>query len=103
MPPTVESPTPDVRFSGAYNEAVYKEFNNAAQPVEGANQASPYRNATGMTLPGAARVTFDVDVSFRHQAFRELDFFTSFDTAFTSAYNSRMCDRAFQLCMDSRA
>ena len=81
-------PYTDVRFSGAYDEAIYKQFNNAGQPVENANQASPYRNASGMTLPGAARVTFDVDVSFRHQAFRELDFFTSFDTAFTSAYNS---------------
>ena len=81
-------PYTDVRFSGAYNVAVYKEFNNAGQPVENANQASAYRNASGMTLPGAARVTFDVDVSFRHRVFRELDFFTNFDTAFTSAYDS---------------
>jgi iron complex outermembrane receptor protein len=81
-------PHTSIRFSGAYNDAVYKDFPNAGQPVEDANQASPYRNATGMTLPGAAKVTFDVDVSYRRPLFAEKDFFFSFDTAFTSAYNS---------------
>ena len=77
-----------IRFSGAYNDAVYKDFKNAAQPVEDANQASPYRNATGMTLPGAAKVTFDADVAFRHPIFSGIDFFISLDTSFTTAFNS---------------
>jgi iron complex outermembrane receptor protein len=81
-------PYTSIRFSGAYNEAIYKDFKNAGQPVEDTNQASPYRNATGMTLPGAARVTFDTDVAFRHAVFKGTDFFFSFDTSFTSAYNS---------------
>jgi iron complex outermembrane recepter protein len=77
-----------VRFTGAYNDAVYKDFKNAGKPVEAANQTAPYRDATGMVLPGAAKYTFDVDVSFRRTVFQEKDFFASFDTAYTSNYNS---------------
>jgi iron complex outermembrane receptor protein len=77
-----------VRFTGAYNDAFYKDFENASKPVEAANQTAPYRDATGMTLPGAAKYTFDVDVSFRRTVFQEKDLFASVDTAYTSAYNS---------------
>jgi iron complex outermembrane recepter protein len=77
-----------VRFTGAYNDAVYKDFKNAGKPVEAANQTAPYRDATGMVLPGAAKYTFDVDVSFRRTVFQEKDFFASVDTSFTSDYNS---------------
>lgn len=81
-------PYTSIRFSGAYNDAVYKDFKNAGQPLENGNQSSPYRDASGMTLPGAAKVTFDLDVSYRHGLWSDKDFFVSFDTAFTSAYNS---------------
>ncbi len=77
-----------VRFTGAYNDAVYKDFKNAGKPVEAANQAAPYRDATGMVLPGAAKYTFDVDASFRRTVLQERDLFASFDTAYTSNYNS---------------
>jgi iron complex outermembrane recepter protein len=77
-----------VRFTGAYNDAFYKDFENAGKPVEAANQAAPYRDATGMALPGAAKYTFDVDVSFRRTVIQDKDFFASFDTAYTSGYNS---------------
>jgi iron complex outermembrane receptor protein len=81
-------PYTSIRLSGAYNDAVYKDFKNAGQPVENGNQTSPYHDASGKTLPGAAKVTFDLDVSYRHGLWSDKDFFVSFDTAFTSAYNS---------------
>jgi outer membrane receptor protein involved in Fe transport len=81
-------PYTSIRFSGAYNNAFYKEFKNQGNPVEDANQSSPYRDASGMTLPGAAKFTFDLDVSFRKAVLDGKDFFANFDTSYTSTYNS---------------
>ncbi len=49
--------TVSLRLSGAYNNAVYKNFTNSAQPLENANLTTPYRNVTGANLPGAAKFT----------------------------------------------
>jgi iron complex outermembrane recepter protein len=64
-----------LRFSGAWNESVYKEFYNSAQPVEYDNVAAnypagsaptPYRNVSGSTLPGAPRWSLNTGVDNRY-------------------------------------
>jgi outer membrane receptor protein involved in Fe transport len=78
-----------IRFSGAYNDAVYKDFKNSAQPVE--NQyagASPYRDVTGQALPGASKWTGNVGVDYRKPVAGNDVFHTSVNTAFRTRYNS---------------
>jgi len=78
-----------IRFSGAYNDAVYKNFANSAQPVEnGYAGAAPYQDVSGQTLPGAAKYTFNVGADYRRPILSGQVFHTSFNTAFTSRYNS---------------
>lgn len=83
-------PHTNLRFSGAYNEAYYSDFKNSAQPVENNNIASatPYRDVTGETLPGAAKFTFNLGADYRYPVFTGKEFHTSINTAFTSKYNS---------------
>jgi hypothetical protein len=78
-----------VRFSGAYNDAVYKKFTNSAQPVENAYTGAPaYQDVTGQTLPGAAKFTFNIGVDYRTQVLNDKVFHTSFNTVYTTKYNS---------------
>jgi len=78
-----------VRFSGAYNNAVYKDFTNSAQPVEnGYAGAAPYQNVTGATLPGASKWTGNFGVDYKKSVFGNEVFHTTFNTAFRSRYNS---------------
>jgi iron complex outermembrane receptor protein len=78
-----------IRFSGAYNDARYKEFANSAQPVEnGYTGAAPYRDVSGQRLPGAARYTANVGVDYRQPLSGNKEFHTSFNTAYTSKFNS---------------
>jgi iron complex outermembrane receptor protein len=78
-----------IRFSGAYNDAVYKDFTNSAQPVEnGYSNAPIYQDVTGRTLPGAAKFTFNVGVDYRLPVLRDKMFHTSFNTSYTTKYNS---------------
>lgn len=86
-------PHTNLRFSGAYNEAIYTDFKNSAQPVENNNIATgtgaiPYRDVTGETLPGAAKFTFNLGADYRYPVFTGKIFHTSFNTAYTSRYNS---------------
>lgn len=78
-----------LRFSGAYNDARYKEFPNAAQPLEnGYASASPYRDLSGRTLPGASKFTFNIGVDYRKPVFGDKVFLASFNTAYNTKYNS---------------
>jgi outer membrane receptor protein involved in Fe transport len=78
-----------IRFSGAYNDARYKNFPNSAQPLEnGYAGAPPYQDVTGQTLPGAAKVTFNVGVDYRVPVWGDKDFHTTFNTAYSSRFNS---------------
>jgi iron complex outermembrane recepter protein len=78
-----------IRFSGAYNDAVYKSFPNSAQPVEnGYTGAAPYQDVSGQALPGAAKLTFNVGADYRQPILSGQVFHTSFNTTFTSRYNS---------------
>jgi iron complex outermembrane recepter protein len=59
-------PYTQFRVSGAYNDAIYKNYNFAAQPVEDGNITNPpYTSLTGETLPNAPKVRFDTDANFR--------------------------------------
>ncbi len=83
-----------LRFAGAYTEATYVEFTNAAQPAESTNLATlavnpqPYRDISGEQLPGAAKVTFNIGVDYRLPVFSDKEFHTSLNTLYTGKYNS---------------
>lgn len=77
-----------VRFSGAYNDARYEEFTNAAKPVELNYLADKYLDMSGKTLPGASKFTFSVGAEYRKQVFGDKEFHTSFNTYYASKFNS---------------
>jgi len=83
-----------VRFSGAYNDAIFKSFPNSGQPVEYDTVATstytpnPYRDVSGQNLPGAAKYTFNVGAEYRYPVFNAGEFHSSFNTSYTSRYNS---------------
>lgn len=85
-------PYTTINFSGAFNDAIYTDFKNAAQPVEnGFTGAAPYRDVTGQRLAGAAQFTFNIAPEVRVPVSvlgGENVFHTSFNTYFTSKYNS---------------
>ncbi|RYY76442.1 MAG: TonB-dependent receptor [Gammaproteobacteria bacterium] len=79
-----------LRFAGAYTDAKYVEFTNAAQPNEFGNlQASqPYRDVSGEQLPGAAKVTFNIGADYRLPVWNDKEFHASLNTLYTGKYNS---------------
>jgi outer membrane receptor protein involved in Fe transport len=78
-----------LRFSGAYNDAIYKEFPNAAAPVEnGFPGAPPFLDYSGQRLAGAPRYTFNVGADYRVPVFADFEFHTSANVAATSGYYS---------------
>jgi outer membrane receptor protein involved in Fe transport len=77
-----------LRFSGAFNDAVYKEFTRNAQPAENGNLSPAYRDVTGQQLPGASRFTFNVGADYRVPVLSDKLFHASFNTAYNSKYNS---------------
>lgn len=82
------------RFAGAYTDAHYVYFPQAAQPVELGNLAAsttnpqPYRDISGEQLPGAAKVTFNIGIDYRLPVFSDKEFHTSLNTLYTGKYNS---------------
>ena len=81
-----------LHFSGAYNDAIYYNFENMGQPLENGNLKTPYRDVSGHRLPGAARYTFNVGADLRHPLYfvdnGNDEAFLTFNTAYTSRYNS---------------
>ncbi|MDO9596533.1 MAG: TonB-dependent receptor [Azoarcus sp.] len=78
-----------IRFSGAYTDARYKDFPNAAQPAEnGFAGADPYRDLSGKTLPGASKFTFNIGADYRRPVLGDKEFHVSFNTAYNTSYNS---------------
>ncbi len=78
-----------LRFAGAYNDARYKSFPNSAQPPEnGYSGSSPYQDVSGETLPGAAKVTFDVGIAYNTEVLGNKLFHATLNTSYTSRYNS---------------
>lgn len=81
-------PHTTIRFSGAYNDAYYKDFPNSAQPVENGDLKAPYQDVSGKTLPGASKYSFNVGVDYRYPVFTGKEFHTSFNTAYASGFRS---------------
>jgi outer membrane receptor protein involved in Fe transport len=77
-----------LRFSGAYNDATYRSFPNAGQPPENANQALPYRDVTGQTLPGASKYSFNLGIDFTAPLPGDNKFKASVNSAYVSRWNS---------------
>jgi iron complex outermembrane receptor protein len=81
-------PDTTLRLSGSYADSYYKQFTASPQPVEAADSASAYRNVSGQTLPGAARLTADVGADYRHPVFNGFAVHASFDTLYTGRNNT---------------
>lgn len=77
-----------LRFSGAYNRAIYKKFPNSAQPAENANSTEPYRDVSGQPLAGAPRYTLNVGADYRWPLAKEKELSASANVAFASSYYS---------------
>lgn len=97
-----------IRFSAAYNKAIYKDFKNSGQPLENGDIAAgfpavaatpttpaipaipgiPYRDVSGQALPGAAKITANVGIDYNQPVFSSKIFHTSLNYAYTSRYNS---------------
>lgn len=77
-----------LRFSGAYNDAKYRESTNAGQPPENGNLTAVYRDVSGQTLPGASKYSFNLgaDVEVPFAANKELRI--SLNSAYASRWNS---------------
>jgi iron complex outermembrane recepter protein len=90
-------PRTTLRFSGAYNKAVYKNFGNSAQPVEngdlttalaGVHPAQPYRSVNGRTLAGAPRFAFNVGADYSQPVLADKVAHVSANLAYSSSYNT---------------
>jgi hypothetical protein len=59
-------PYTQLRLSGAYNEAIYKDYTFAAQPAEdGDITKPPFTSLSGKQLPNAPKLRFDIDANFQ--------------------------------------
>jgi iron complex outermembrane receptor protein len=75
-----------IRFSGAYNDAYYKDFKNSPKPAELTYLAEPFVDQTGKNLPGASKWTVNFGVEYRVPVLSAAEFHTSFNTAYWSDY-----------------
>lgn len=80
-------PNTTLRLSAAYNDARYKDFTNAPQPVESGNLSTPY-DATGQTLAGAAKWTGNLGADYRLPLNAKYEAHTSVNAVFNSRFNS---------------
>jgi iron complex outermembrane receptor protein len=81
-------PNLSIRFSGAYNDARYVSFPQAAKPDELGYLPAAYVDQSGLTLPGAARWTGNLGAEYTRKVGNGNTFHASFNTAFTSRYNN---------------
>ncbi|WP_299695568.1 TonB-dependent receptor [Hydrocarboniphaga sp.] len=84
-------PYTSIRFSAAYNDAVYKKFPNSAQPVEfdpALIATQPTRDVSGQQVAGSSKYTFNIGAEYRVPVFARKEFHTSFNTNYASHYNS---------------
>lgn len=76
------------RFSGAYTDAKYLDFQNSGQPSENANlTATPFRDVSGQTLPNAPKVQFNVTGDYRRPVFRDKLIHASLGYTYTGSEN----------------
>lgn len=81
-------PYTTLRFSGAYNDARYKEFSFSALPDELGNLTTAYRDVSGQALAGAPKYAFNVGADFRVPVLGRYEFHSSANWAYTGKFNS---------------
>ncbi|MFT3930983.1 MAG: TonB-dependent receptor [Spongiibacteraceae bacterium] len=82
-----------LRFSGAYNRAVYKSFDNSPQPAESSYSGAPaYVDVSGRTLAGAPKYSFNIGGDYRLPVslgpLGQKEFHTSVNWAYTTRFNA---------------
>ncbi|WP_446810989.1 TonB-dependent receptor [Methylomonas sp. 2BW1-5-20] len=77
-----------LRFAGAYNDARYVDFKFLANPLELGANSTPYYDASGKTLPGAAKFSFNLNADYVRPIFDKLNFHTNVNYRFTTSYNN---------------
>jgi iron complex outermembrane receptor protein len=77
-----------LRFSGAYNDARYVSFTQAAKPDELAYLTTNFVDQSGLVLPGAAKWTGNLGAEYRIAVLGDRQLHASFNTAFTSRFNN---------------
>lgn len=80
-----------LRFSGAYNKAVYKSFPNAALAAEDGSSkvtAPAYYDVSGQTLAGAPKFSFNVGSEYRVPVSGDKVFHTDANVAYNTSFLS---------------
>lgn len=78
----------NIRFSGAYNDARYVSFPQAAKPDEAGYLPGAYIDQSGLRLPGSAKWTGNVGAEYKIPLRNSYQLHASFNTALTSRYNN---------------
>lgn len=81
-------PNTSLRFAGAYTDAIYKEFEFLAKPLELGGSGYPYYNATGKTLPGSAKFTFNIAAEYLLPLANGKEFHSNINYRYSSKYNN---------------
>jgi len=81
-------PNTSLRFAGAYTDAVYKEFEFLAKPLELGGSGDPYYDATGKTLPGSAKFTFNIAAEYLLPLSNDKEFHSNINYRYSSKYNN---------------
>ncbi|MDB6061377.1 MAG: hypothetical protein JWM78_1480 [Verrucomicrobiaceae bacterium] len=77
-----------LRLAGAYNDARYKDFKFLAKPAELGGSTTPYYDASGKTLPGSAKYTFNFNADFARPVFNNKLLHANANYRYTSSYNN---------------
>jgi iron complex outermembrane receptor protein len=84
-------PHTTIRLSGAYTDAKYKDFRNAAFPEELAylsTAQNPYTDQSGLVLPGISKWTFNVGAEYRLPVWGDRELHASFNTSYNGRFNN---------------
>ena len=81
-------PYTTLRFAGAYTDARYEDFKFMAKPLELGGSSTPYYDASGKTLPGAPKFTFNLNANYARPILDSIEFHTNVNYRFTSSYNN---------------
>lgn len=77
-----------IRFAGAYTDARYKKFPTLAKPAELGGTTTPYYDASGMTLPGSAKYTFNLSADYVRPVLDDKIFHSTVNYRYTSSFNN---------------
>lgn len=77
-----------LRFAGSYNDARYEDGTRLANPVEDGNLVLKSFDASGKTLPNAAKFTGNLSAEYRRPVFGNKEFHTNINYNYTTKYKS---------------